>query len=210
VVLRRPRAWAAAAWILGLLPLARLAWWLAGGGQGLGANPIERVLHQTGWWALLLLLATLAVTPLRRLTRHNPLIRLRRPLGLLAFLYASLHLLVYVALDQLLAWDYLLEDLLARPFIGVGFVAWLLLLPLAVTSTRRWIARLGSRWNLLHRLVFPATALGLLHFHWRVRADTRLPLVLTGVFLILLALRLRPGPRPRPRALSGGRRSPEP
>jgi methionine sulfoxide reductase heme-binding subunit len=199
-VVLRPTAWpraaTALAWTLGLYPLARLAWWLRDGIHGLGANPIERTLHHTGWWALTLLLATLAVTPVRRLTGWNGAIRARRPLGLFAFFYASLHLAVYLSLDQLFGWGFILEDLVERPFITVGFAAWLILLPLAVTSTRGWIARLGRRWRFLHTLIYPATALGLLHYWWRVRADARAPALFAISFLVLLALRLpwlRPG-----------------
>jgi methionine sulfoxide reductase heme-binding subunit len=180
----------AAAWALGLFPLARLAWWLRDGIFGLGANPIERVLHHTGFWALSLLLATLAITPVRRLTGYNRLARLRRPLGLFAFFYATLHLATYLGLDQLFAWAYVWEDIAERPFITVGFAAWLILLPLAITSTRGWIVRLGRRWVLLHRLVYLATALGLVHFFWKVRADLRVPLLFALTFAALLGLRL--------------------
>jgi methionine sulfoxide reductase heme-binding subunit len=176
---------------MGLFPLARAGWWLRDGVAGLGANPIERILHHTGWWALSLLMMTLAVTPLRRLTGRNALIRLRRPLGLFAFFYATLHMVIYVGLDQLFAWSFILEDVLERPFITVGLAGWLLLLPLAVTSTRGWIVRLGRRWVLLHKLVFPAAALGVLHYFWRVRADTRAPMLFAVALLALLALRIR-------------------
>jgi methionine sulfoxide reductase heme-binding subunit len=179
------------AWAIGLYPLARVAWWLRHGVSGLGANPIERVLHHTGWWALILLLLTLAVTPARRLTGRNQLIRLRRPLGLFAFFYATLHLAIYVGLDQLFAWAFIVEDIVERPFITVGLAAWLLLLPLAITSTRGWIVRLGRRWVLLHKLVYLATALGVLHYFWRVRADTRAPVLLALTLVALLALRIR-------------------
>jgi methionine sulfoxide reductase heme-binding subunit len=187
------------AWGLGLYPLGRVAWWLREGLSGLGANPIERALHHTGWWALVLLLVSLAVTPARRLTGRNDLIRLRRPLGLFAFFYATLHLTIYVGLDQFFAWSFILEDLLERPFITVGFAAWLLLLPLAVTSTRGWIVRLGRRWVLLHKLVYLASALGILHYFWRVRADTRAPLLFALALVALLALRIR-WTRAEPRA----------
>jgi methionine sulfoxide reductase heme-binding subunit len=203
------------AWALGLYPLGRVVWWLRDGVYGLGANPIERVLHHTGWWALVLLIATLAVTPTRRLTGWNRLARARRPIGLFAFFYATLHFAVYLGLDQLFGWTYILEDLVERPFITVGFVAWLLLLPLAVTSTRGWIARLGRRWVLLHRLIYVAAPLGLLHFYWRVRADTRAPIVMALVLVALLAIRVwtRRTPSPRGRqparhAETGGRASP--
>jgi methionine sulfoxide reductase heme-binding subunit len=180
----------AAVWTLGLYPLALVAWWLRDGLFGLGANPIERVLHHTGWWALLLLLATLAVTPLRKLTGLNHLARARRPLGLFAFFYASLHLTIYVGLDQLFAWAYIVEDVTKRPFITVGVAAWAILLPLAVTSTRAWVRRLGKRWVALHRLIYLAAPLGILHYFWKVRADTRLPLLFAAAFALLMLLRL--------------------
>lgn len=180
-------------WVLGLFPLARVGWWLRDGLIGLGANPIEKVLHHAGWWALVLLLTTLAVTPLRRITGRNELARLRRPLGLFAFFYATLHLGIYVGLDQVFGWAYILEDVAERPFITVGFAAWLLLLPLALTSTKGWIRRLGRTWTRLHRLAYLAAGLGVIHFYWRVRADTRLPLVFAAVFLLLMALRIRRG-----------------
>lgn len=189
---RRVRWLKGLVWGLGLYPLARVAWWLRDGLIGLGANPIEKVLHHTGWWALTLLLVTLAVTPLRRLTRRNELVRLRRPLGLFAFFYATVHLAIYLGLDQYFAWGYILEDVAERPFITAGFLGWLLLVPLAITSTRGWIRRLGKRWTRLHRAAYLATILGVVHFYWRVKADTSLPLVFGAVFLVLMAFRIRP------------------
>ncbi|HUG40481.1 MAG TPA: protein-methionine-sulfoxide reductase heme-binding subunit MsrQ [Longimicrobiales bacterium] len=181
----------AAVWLLGLYPLGRVAWWLRDGLLGLGANPIERVLHHTGWWALTLLLVTLAVTPLRRITGRNELVKLRRPLGLFAFFYATLHLAIYLGLDQVFGWSYILEDIAERPFITVGFLGWVLLLPLALTSTRGWIRRLGRRWTILHRAAYIATACGVIHFYWRVKADTRVPLLFAAVLVALLLLRMR-------------------
>ncbi|MFW6330414.1 MAG: sulfite oxidase heme-binding subunit YedZ [Gemmatimonadota bacterium] len=178
-------------WLLGLFPLAQVVWWLREGVYGLGANPIERVLHHSGWWALALLVVTLAVTPLRRITGRNELIRLRRPLGLFAFFWATIHLALYVGLDQLFAWGFIVEDVVERPFITVGVAAWLVLAALAVTSTRGWIRRLGTRWTLLHRGVYLAAALGVVHYYWRVRADAREPLVFAAVLVALMALRMR-------------------
>ena len=177
-------------WLLGLYPLGRVAWWLRDGLIGLGANPIERLLHHTGWWALVLVLATLAVTPLRRITGRNELVKLRRPLGLFAFFYATVHLLIYAVLDQELSLAYVGEDILERPFITVGALAWILLVPLALTSTRGWIRRLGRRWTLLHRLVYAVAVLGVIHFYWRVKADTRVPLLFAAVFVALMVLRM--------------------
>ncbi len=178
-------------WVVGLLPLMRVAWWLKDGLYGLGANPIERVLHHAGWWTLVLLLGTLLITPLRRITGLNELARLRRPLGLFAFFWGTVHLALYVGLDQLFAWSYIAEDVVERPFITVGFAAWLLLLPLAITSTRGWIRRLGRRWTRLHQVVYAAAVLGIVHYYWRVKADTREPLIFAAVFVALMALRMR-------------------
>lgn len=181
----------AAVWGIGLFPLARVAWWTREGLYGLGANPIERLLHHTGWWALALLLLSLAITPLRRITGRNELIKGRRPLGLFAFFWATVHLGVYLGLDQLFAWDFILEDVLERPFITIGMAAWLTLLPLAVTSTRGWIRRLGRGWTRLHHGVYLAAVLGMIHYYWRVRADTREPLLFAAFFVAVMALRMR-------------------
>jgi sulfoxide reductase heme-binding subunit YedZ len=188
---RRVRLLKVLVWALGLFPLARVAWWLRDGPFGLGANPIERVLHHTGWWALTLLLVTLAITPLRRITGRNELIKLRRPLGLFAFFWATVHFAIYIGLDQVFAWSFIIEDVVERPFITVGFAAWIILLLLAGTSTRGWIRRLGKRWTFLHRGAYLAAAMGVIHFYWRVKADTREPLIFAAVFVALMALRSR-------------------
>ena len=181
--------------VAGLLPLAWLA--LRAWRGELEAEPIKDVTHQTGIWALRLLLATLAVTPLRRLFGMAALAPYRRTLGLLAFTYATLHLLTYAVLDLWDAWDTLLEDVLKRPYITVGFSGFLCLVPLAVTSTRAWIRRLGKRWVQLHRLVYVAAVAGCLHFLWLVKKDVREPLIYSGVlaalFAVRVVLRLRPG-----------------
>lgn len=173
---------------MGLGPLLWVAWQLGAG--DLGANPIEAVLHLTGRWALVLLLVGLCVSPLRRLTGWSPIIKIRRTLGLFAFSYASLHLLVYLVVDQGLAWSFIVEDVLERPFITVGMASFLLLVPLAVTSTRGWIRRLGKRWRALHRLVYPAAGLAVLHFYWKVKADTFWPLVAAMALGVLLLARV--------------------
>ena len=156
---------------------------------GLGANPIEEITHRTGWWALLLLTVTLAVTPARRLTARPGLVKYRRLLGLFAFFYANLHFLTYLVLDQFFGWSYIVEDIAERPFITVGFGAWLILLLLAVTSTRGWIRRLRRNWQRLHRLIYAAALAGGVHFLWKVKADTREPLVFLAVIAALLAYR---------------------
>ena len=188
------------AWTLGLLPLALLLWETAT--QGLGSNPIEKVLHHTGWWGLFVLVLSLAVTPLRRWTGVNSLIQARRTLGLFAFFYIALHVVTYVGLDQFFAWGYILEDVLERPFITVGMLSFLLLLPLAITSTRGWIRRLGRNWTRLHRLVYPAAILGVIHYIWGVKTEALAPFLFAAVVALLLGTRLyfafRKPPRPSP------------
>jgi len=175
-------------WLFGLGPLVWTGILFAT--DGLGANPIEAVLHWAGRSALVLLLAGLSVSPLRRLTGWNRIIKVRRLLGLFAFFYACLHLLIYVGLDQGFAWSYIAEDVVERPFITVGAAAFLLLVPLAITSTKGWIRRLGRRWQRLHRLVYLAASLGVLHFYWKVKADTFWPLVAATVLVGLLLARV--------------------
>jgi len=178
----------AAVWLVALTPAARLAWRAVDG--RLGANPIEEILHFTGWWGLLLLTATLAITPIRRLTGWRSIIRFRRLVGLFAFFYVSLHLATYVGLDQGFAFAFIGEDIAKRPFITVGFAAWLILLSLAITSTRRWIQRLGRNWQRLHRLVYLAAGLGGLHFFWKEKADTLEPFLFAIAIALLLLLRV--------------------
>lgn len=159
--------------------------------DNLGANPIEMLTHRTGWWTLALLLATLAVTPLRRLLGWGALIKLRRMLGLFAFFYATLHFGIYLGLDQMFGFEFILEDITDRPYITVGFTALLLLIPLAATSTKKMIKRLGgARWQRLHKLVYLAAALGVLHFLWLVKADLREPLIFAAFLALLLGYRV--------------------
>ena len=172
-----------------LLPAGLLAWdaWR----DGLGANPIEEITHRTGIWALRLLLVTLAITPLRRLTGWNGLIRLRRMLGLFAFFYVLLHVTTYVWLDQSLAFGSIVEDVLKRPYITLGFLAFVLLVPLALTSTNGMIRRLGGRrWKRLHRLAYACGGLGALHYLWLVKADVRAPMLYLAILSVLLIARL--------------------
>ena len=170
------------------MPLVQLA--VGALRDDLGADPIKTVTHTTGLWTLRLLLATLAVTPLRRLFGWAQIAPYRRTLGLLAFSYVSVHLLTYAVLDLWGAWDTLLEDIAKRPYITVGFAGFLMLLPLAITSTRAWIRRLGKRWVQLHRLVYAAGMAGCLHFLWLVKKDVREPLIYAGVLAALLGVRL--------------------
>ncbi|MCB1802060.1 MAG: sulfoxide reductase heme-binding subunit YedZ [Gammaproteobacteria bacterium] len=173
-----------------LLPLALL---VRGAVEGdLGANPLERVTDVTGQWGLRLLLITLAMTPLRLLTGSPDWIRLRRMFGLFAFFYASLHFLIWIWLDQELHWANMLADIAKRPFVTVGFTAWLLLLPLALTSTRGMMRRLGRRWKPLHRMVYLVAVLGVLHYIWLVKADLLQPAIYAAILALLLVVRWRP------------------
>jgi len=156
----------------------------------LSANPIEDITHFTGDWTIYFLLITLSITPLRRLTGINTLIRFRRMLGLFAFFYSCLHFTTYFVLDQFFDWETILEDIVERPYITVGFTAFVLLIPLAITSNKKMVQRLGQRWQQLHTTVYVITGLGILHYYWLVKADTRTPLTLALIFLILLILRL--------------------
>lgn len=169
----------------------------------LGANPLETVIHTTGAWALRLLLVTLAVTPLRRLTGWTWLQRFRRLLGLYAFFYACLHFIAWAWLDQGLSGSSMLADIAKRPYITVGFTAFVLLIPLAATSTRGMMRRLGRRWQRLHRLVYLIAPLGVLHFVWLVKADWLEPAIygaILGFLLLLRAPGLRLGVNPAGRA----------
>jgi len=157
----------------------------------LGANPIETITHETGAWALRLLTLTLAVTPLRRLFRLGWMAPLRRTLGLLAFLYASLHAVTFIALEHFFDWALIAEDVLEHRYVTAGVAAYLLLIPLALTSTRAAMRRLGAHWTRLHRLVYASALLGALHFIWLVKADLLEPLVYTAVIVSLLAYRVR-------------------
>ena len=193
-------------WLLGIAPGAWLAWRTIQG--DLGANPVEELLLRTGDFALIGILVALAVTPIRIVTKWNPIQKVRRLAGLWAFFYVTCHFLVYLLIDQglifeLSAAEFIWEDIAERPFITVGFAAWVMLIPLAVTSTRGWIRRLGPRWQKLHRLVYVASALGLVHFFWKVKADTRLPLVAIGVWLLLMAIRIPEWRKKRAKAQKG-------
>lgn len=176
--------------VLWLGALAPLAWMVAGFFlDWLGVNPIEKLTHVSGMTALVLLLITLAVTPVRRLTGWNPVIQLRRPLGLFAFFYAFLHFSVWMVLDLGFELQWVAEDIAERPYITVGFTAFLLLIPLAVTSTKGWIRRLKKKWAPLHALVYVTTALGCVHYYWLVKSDVRLPLTLAGIYVVLMGAR---------------------
>ena len=158
---------------------------------GLGANPIDRITDETGTWTLRLLLASLAVTPLRRVTGWNDLIKVRRMLGLFAFFYGALHVSTYVVLDQFFDPASIFGDIVKRPFITAGVTGFVLMVPLAVTSTAGWIRRLGGRrWQQLHRLAYASAAAGVVHYYWLVKADVSRPLRYAAVLAVLLLARL--------------------
>jgi sulfoxide reductase heme-binding subunit YedZ len=176
--------------LLALLPLARIA--VLGLRDRLGANPVEFVIHSTGTWALVLLLLTLTMTPLRRVTGMKWPLALRRMLGLFSFFYAVLHVLAYVGLDQWFDWSSILKDVAKHRYVLVGLAGFLLLIPLAVTSTSGMMRRLGRHWQRLHRLVYVAGGLGVVHYLWLVKKDITPPLIYGAVLVVLLAARLRP------------------
>ena len=178
--------------LLCALPLAWLVLRAFGvAGAGLGANPVDELQDELGEWALRFLLLTLCVTPLAVTLRKPWLAGIRRMLGLFAFTYVSLHLLNWLVLDQWFDLRAIAADIAKRPYITVGMAAFLLLVPLAVTSTAGWMRRLGRRWHRLHRLVYPAAILGCVHFWWQVKADWREPLVYATVLALLLGWRFR-------------------
>ena len=178
----------AAVFALCLMPFAHLAWGVAY--DALGANPVEAVTHSTGWWTLFLLCATLGVTPLRRATGANWLLRLRRMLGLYAFFYATLHFLTYVWLDQWFDLAAIAANVLTRPYITLGFTAFVLLIPLAATSTDAMQRRLGRNWQRVHRFIYLIAAFGVVHFWWLVKRDVTQPAIFALVLSVLLGLRL--------------------
>jgi sulfoxide reductase heme-binding subunit YedZ len=179
----------AAVFLTALLPFAKLA--IAAYADALGANPIEKLTHVTGFWALNFLLITLAITPLRRLPGCSWLMRLRRMLGLFAFFYAALHFAIYLVLDQFFDWQAIANDILKRPYITVGFSAFVALIPLALTSNDAIIRRLGGkRWRALHRLTYPCAMAGVVHFGWLVKKDLSRPIMFALALALLLGLRV--------------------
>lgn len=170
-----------------LLPLALLVNGVVS--DSLGPNPIEELLRQSGDWVLRFILITLSITPLRKLTGWTGWIRLRRMLGLYAFFYAALHFTIYIWLDRELLLSEIIVDIAKRPYITVGFAALVMLVPLAVTSTRGWQRRLGRRWQKLHQLVYIIGVAGVFHYLWLVKADTRDPLIYAAWLIVVLGLR---------------------
>ena len=180
-----------------MLPLVTGAWQFFNDALGsnpddaLGANPIEAITHHTGEWALRILLLTLAVSPIRRIFRFNSLIHFRRMLGLTCFLYVVAHFCIYIVLDQWFDFLAIIEDIKERPYITVGFLAFLLMVPLAVTSTDAMQRRLQSTWVKLHKLIYVIAVLAILHFWWLVKADLLEPMIYAAILIILLAYRAR-------------------
>jgi len=170
-----------------LLPAAWLVWGIFH--ESLGVNPAETIQLQTGRWALKFLLITLAVTPVRRLTGWNAIVQYRRMLGLFAFFYATLHFASYIVLDQYFAWGAIVADIAKRPFILMGTLAFLTMMPLAVTSTKGWIRRLGRRWQTLHRLIYLSALCAVVHFAWKVKVIAGDPVIYAGVLAVLLGFR---------------------
>lgn len=180
-------------------PLARLGW--KAYNHALGANPIEVITHSTGDWTLIFLLVTLAITPVRKLTHQPWLIRFRRMFGLFAFFYVMLHFLTYIWLDKFFDVHEMLADIGKRKFITVGFTAFLLLIPLAITSTSGWIHRLGGkRWSRLHQLIYLSAVAGVIHYWWLVKKDIHKPLEYAIVLGVLLGYRVLAWAVPKVRA----------
>lgn len=178
-------------WAVALACLAPLVWLVWRGYQGdLGANPIEKVIRNLGVWGLRLLIVGLTITPLARLLRRPRLIRVRRPIGLIAFGYIVLHLSTYIGVDQYFDWAAIWKDILKRPFITIGMAAFLLLIPMAATSFNAAIRWLGAqRWRGLHRLIYLIVPMGVVHYYLLVKADHRPPLIYGGIVLLLLGWR---------------------
>ena len=175
--------------LLCLSPLAWLVW--QGFHQGLGANPIEKITHTTGDSTLTFLLITLSITPLRKLLDQPAWIRFRRMLGLFAFFYGFLHFMTYLVLDQFFDFPGIVKDVAKRPFITAGFTGFVLLIPLAITSTAGWIRRLGGkRWQMLHRLIYLTAIAGVVHYYWLVKSDVTKPVRYGAVLAFLLACRI--------------------
>ena len=180
-----------AIFISSLTPLALLGWFALT--DNLGANPIEVITHWTGDATIIFLLITLSVTPLRKISSWNDAVKFRRMLGLFAFFYACLHFTTYIWLDQFFDFRGMIKDIAKRPFITVGFTSFVLLIPLAVTSTAAMVRRLGKRWQKLHRAIYVIAAAGVMHYWWLVKKDIRWPLIYGGFLTALLGYRFVSG-----------------
>jgi sulfoxide reductase heme-binding subunit YedZ len=178
----------AALFVICLLPFAQLIY--NAFTDNLGANPIDAITRHTGSWALILLLVTLSVTPLRKILSWNELVKYRRMLGLFAFFYATLHFSTFLVLDHFFDFTAILKDIMKRPYVTAGFTGFVLMIPLAITSTTAMIRRLGKKWQQLHRLVYIAALAGVIHFYWLVKADIRRPAQYGFVLAFVLGYRL--------------------
>ena len=196
--------------ILCLVPVGLLAWKFFGAhptdtsswGEGLGANPLEVITHSTGDWTMRLLLITLAISPLRKMTNQTWMIRFRRMLGLFAFFYGTLHFVTYIWFDKSFVWKDMLADIAKRRFITVGFLGFVLMIPLALTSTAWSIRKLGGkRWQALHRLVYVSAIAGVIHYMWLVKSDLSKPLQYGAILAVLLGYRAVVWIRLKPRAV---------
>jgi len=177
-----------AVFVAALLPLAWIAWKYFDG--RLGANPIRELEIETGLWTLRMLAITLAITPFRRATGWNGVQKYRRMLGLFTFFYATVHLSMWAGVDWFFAWGDMWHEIVKHKYILIGMLTWLIMVPLAITSTKGWVRRLGKRWTRLHRLVYIAAITGTIHYLWAVKKDTFFPLVYLAVFALLLAYRV--------------------
>ena len=171
-----------------LIPLERLVWKFFQ--HRLGANPIEVITHATGDWTLILIMVTLSITPLRKITKQYWLIGVRRMVGLFAFFYGCLHFTTYLWLDKFFDVHEIIKDVANRPFITVGFLAFVCMIPLAITSTQGWIRRLGKDWLRLHRLIYLTAIAGVIHYVWLVKIDIHKPLQYAFVLAVLLTYRI--------------------
>jgi len=172
-----------------LLPLVNYGFGIVN--DSLGANPIEYITRGLGEWGLRFLLVTLSITPIRIVTKQSQIVRFRRMMGLFSFFYVSLHLMTYLWLDQFFDWGEIWIDIVENPFITAGVTAYLLLIPLAITSTKKMMKRLGTNWKRLHKLIYVITGLGVLHFFWLVKADLREPIIYLVILLLLLLFRFK-------------------
>ena len=177
-----------ALFVIGLVPFAQLIYNALT--DNLGANPIDAITRHTGSWALILLLVTLSVTPLRKIFSWNGLVKYRRMLGLFAFFYAALHFTTFLVLDHFFDFNAILKDIMKRPYVTAGFTGFVLMIPLVITSTTGMIRRLGKRWQQLHRLIYITAAAGVIHFYWLVKADIRRPVQYGFVLILLLGYRV--------------------
>jgi len=191
-----------------LAPLGRLAW--KAFHDRLGANPVEVITHSTGDWTLILILTTLSITPLRKLTKQYWLIGVRRMIGLFAFFYGCLHFTTYIWLDKSFDVHEMIKDIYKRPFITAGFTAFVLMIPLALTSTKGWIRRLGKNWQRLHRLIYVTGIAAVIHYIWLVKADLRKPLQYAFVLGVLLLYRVVVWIAEARRKITPAARSPRP